>query len=218
MAKELTELAERRRTYVMRALYATVFFAFVWVELYSWYDWHDVVPQAGITMLGRGRELMTFLVMFQFVGIFAFMPAMTAGVITSEKERGTLTLLFLTRLGPWTIVFEKLLGRLLPMVAFLLLSLPLMAIAYSLGGVSTEFLIGSVWLLLVTAVQVGAIAVCCSAMFRSTVIAFLATYVFGFILYFGLAILSEIFSTGPSEGMFVFFGPAQLELTNWGTA
>ena len=44
----------------------------------------------------------------------------------------------MTRLGPFTILFEKLLSRLVPMFTFLLLSLPLMAFAYSLGGVSTR--------------------------------------------------------------------------------
>src|SRR5258708_36337585 len=63
------------------------------------------------------------------------------------------------------------------MTCFLLLSLPLLAYAYALGGISPERVGTGVWLLLITTFQVGAIALCCSAYFRTTAGAFVASYV-----------------------------------------
>ena len=117
--------------------------------------------------------------------MYLFMPAITCGVITQEKERDSLQLLFLTRLGPWTILFEKLLGRLVPMFSFLLLSLPLLAFAYSLGGISPSLMWTGVWMLVLATIQMGTLALLCSAFFRTTVGAFVASYVIAFILFFG---------------------------------
>jgi hypothetical protein len=93
--------------------------------------------------------------------------------------------LFLTRLGPWTILFEKLLSRVVPMLGFLLLSLPLLAFAYTLGGVSLETLGAGVWMLLLAMIQMGTLALACSAWFRSTGGAFIWTYLFSLALFFG---------------------------------
>ncbi|WP_230685503.1 hypothetical protein, partial [Streptococcus pneumoniae] len=76
------------------------------------------------------------------------MPAMSVGAITLEKEKNTLTLLFLTRLGPWTILFEKYLARVVNMASYLLITLPLFGIAYSLGGVTQLELWSALWTLL----------------------------------------------------------------------
>ncbi|MBC8115680.1 MAG: hypothetical protein H7062_14950, partial [Candidatus Saccharimonas sp.] len=178
-------------------------------------------------MIGKGRELFTALAYLQFAGLYLFLPAMTCGVLTSEKERETLSLLLLTKLGPWTIVFEKLFGRLVPMASFVLLSTPLLAVAYSLGGVEA-FEIGQLaWSLSVTALQVGALSLACSAWCRTTSSAFLSSYLVGAALILGpviltmegqndpLGIRAGIFSVGQQLGLMkysgeataIFFGP-----------
>ena len=88
-------------------------------------------------------------------------------------------LLLLTKLGPWTIVFEKLFSRLVPMATFVLLSLPLLAIAYSLGGIEAVDIAKLMWILAITALHIGSFSVLCSAWFRTTAASFLATYVLG---------------------------------------
>ena len=166
LGKELIEQAARKRTYVIRVLYAGLLFFASFLTFYNTLQIGTVSPLAA---LGQGREMFMTLVSLQFVGIYVFMPAITCGVLTQEKERASLQLLFLTRLGPWTILFEKLASRMVPMLSFLLLSLPLLAFAYSLGGISPESLISGVWLLLISAIQMGTLAMMCSAYFRTTV-------------------------------------------------
>ena len=231
LAKELTEQSARRRTYVIRVVYAVALYGFTlwtfWNQLGSW-------NSNSFAILGRGRELFEAIAGLQFAGLYLFLPAMTCGVLTSEKERDTLALLLLTKLGPWTIVFEKLLGRLVPMWSFLLLSMPLLAVAYSLGGVEVVEVINLAWALLVTTVQVGAFSILCSAWCRTTSAAFLATYLFGaavilgppiltqggqrdvlglvsgFTLYFealGILVNQPRYGGGPQEAVFLLFGP-----------
>lgn len=176
LAKELIEQSARKRTYVIRFLYASVLYGTtLWIFSQQLGSWNA----SGLAILGQGRTLYTSLAWLEFLGIYLFLPAMTCGVLTAEKERDTLGLLLLTKLGPWTIVFEKLFSRLVPMATFVLLSMPLLAVAYSLGGVETVDIAKLMWLLAVTALQVGSFAVLCSAWSRTTASAFLSTYLLG---------------------------------------
>ncbi len=195
--RELTEMSARRRTYILRVLYAIALYGFTafvfWTEMATW-------GGQSFSMLGRGRDLFEQIAWMQFIGIYLFLPAITSGVLTIEKERDTLSLLLLTRLGPWSILIGKLFSRLVPMASFLLLSLPLVAISYSLGGINEVQILTLAWTLAVTAVQVGALALACSAWFRTTAGAMVSAYVIGALLFLGPAILiQQGYFRGPAE-------------------
>lgn len=189
LTKELTELANRRRTYIIRTVYALLFLGcvgFIYV---------DLVPanmNNPMAILGRGREIFEAMVYLQFIAIYLFLPAITCGVITQEKERNSLGLLLITRLSPSTIILEKYLGRLITMVTFLMLGLPILAFAYSLGGVSPAMFVNGLWLLTITMFQIAALGVLCSSYFRTTVGAFISTYLIGALLLFGPSIAYEL--------------------------
>jgi ABC-type transport system involved in multi-copper enzyme maturation permease subunit len=182
LSKELIEQAARKRTYVIRVAYATILFLMAILFFYQILSVASVSPLAA---LGQGKKILSVLVGLQFAGVYLFMPAMTCSVLTQEKERDSLQLLFLTRLGPWAILFEKLLGRLVPMLGFLLLSLPLVAFAYTLGGVSPKMMWSGVLMLVVASIQMGTLALMCSAFCRTTVGAFMSSYVLAFVMFFG---------------------------------
>ncbi len=176
LTKELIEQSARKRTYILRVIYAIALYG---TTLWAFYQQLGSLNGSGLSILGQGRQLFVSLAWFEFAGIYVFLPAMTCSVLTAEKERDTLGLLLLTKLGPWTIVFEKLFSRLVPMASFVLLSLPLLAVAYSLGGIEFGDIAQLMWVLAITALQVGSFAVLCSAWFRTTAAAFLATYLLG---------------------------------------
>ncbi len=182
LSKELIEQAARKRTYVIRVTYATILFL---MAILFFYQILSVASASPLAALGQGKQILGVLVGLQFAGVYLFMPAMTCSVLTQEKERDSLQLLFLTRLGPWAILFEKLLGRLVPMLGFLLLSLPLVAFAYTLGGVSPKMMWSGVWMLVVASIQMGTLALMCSAFCRTTVGAFMSSYVLAFVMFFG---------------------------------
>ena len=186
LAKELIEQAARKRTYVVRVLYAIFLFFLAFVFFHGTLQIGAASPLA---VLGRGREMFTTLLNLQFAGIYLFLPAITCSVLTQEKERASLQLLFLTRLGAWTILFEKLLSRLIPMFSYLLLSLPLLAFAYTLGGITSGQFWSGVGLLALAAVQMATLALACSAFFRTTSGAFIWSYLLSAVMLFGPALI-----------------------------
>ncbi len=167
LVKELSELAARRQTYAIRLGYAVILFTVACVLFYA---------NTSGSVLGRGQSMFVQLVKLQFWGIYALLPAMVCGVISNEKERDSLCLLTLSTLSPWQIIIQKLLSRLIPMFSFLFISFPLMAIAFSNGGVTSGHLWAGILLLVLTSAQVGSFAVACSAFFRTTNESFVASY------------------------------------------
>ena len=164
--KELLEQSARRRTWWLRSGYALL--AFLGALSMSVTALHQNGTGSPFQILGQGTRLFQLFVGIQFFGIYLFMPAMTSPLITSEKERDSLALLFLTRLSPWGIIIGKLVSRLLPMFLLLALSMPLYAFAYSLGGFEQTVIWSTVWVLALTVIQVATLGLMCSALFRTT--------------------------------------------------
>ncbi len=195
--KDLTEAASRRRTYVLRSLYAGVLFVLALIFA------RDVIFAFGdgFAVLGRGGKVYMTVMLIQFGGVYLFLPAFTAAAITAEKERNTLGLLFLTKLSPTKIVLEKFLGRIFPMLSLALLSLPLLGVAYTLGGLDSPLLIEGFVRLVATIIMVGAIGIACSAWCRTTAGAFLMTYAVLALLFPGPVFVME--SLGLRRGNFI---------------
>jgi ABC-type transport system involved in multi-copper enzyme maturation permease subunit len=179
LAKELTEAAARRRTYVIRVIYGALLFGAVALSM-TQFLW-----TGGSEFSGLGDRILGDIVAFQFVALALFLPALMAGSITHEKERDSLALLLLTDLRPWSIVLQKYVGTLVPVLSFLLLSMPITAMAYALGGISAKDLIVNAMVLLLTALQIGALSLMLSAWCRTTVGAFIGTYFWTVVLYAG---------------------------------
>lgn len=187
--KEMQEQSSRRRTWLIRSVYATL--AFLTAAAMSAEVLSRQFQGGAMAVLGHGRELFVMFVALQFLGVYLFLPAMVCPLITSEKERDTLQLLMLTRLSPWGILWGKLLSRLIPMLLLIAMSLPLFALAYSLGGFEIGMLWATGWGLGLTMLQVAALGLFCSTYFRTTAGAFIATYVLGILMLFGPLILDE---------------------------
>lgn len=189
LTKELIEQAQYRRTYILRTLAAIVLYGFA---LYQYATISGGGSNAGLVNLGSGGQLFLTLVGIQFWLIFLLLPPLTCGAITVEKEKDTLALLLLTKLSPWTIVFEKMLSRVFAVGTYQLLSLPLFAIIYGMGGVEIESLIFAITILISMSMVVSSISIFCSTWFRTTAAAFVTTY----------AILACLFCFVPTAGFF----------------
>lgn len=179
LTRELKELAASKRTYIIRFVYAATLFAMACAVLFQ-----SRVSTGG---MGRGREMFLTLVKLQFWGMVILVPATTAGVITVEKERDALGVLMLTTLGSFRIMLQKLLSRLVPMFSFLLLGMPLLAVAYSYGGVPDGTLTGGILLLFVSAANLAVISLFCSAWSTTTSQALLSSWVLFAVSYFVLS-------------------------------
>ncbi|MBM4030598.1 MAG: hypothetical protein FJ291_02295 [Planctomycetes bacterium] len=179
LSKELIEQAARPRTYVVRVAFAALLFVVFIASAYS----VTRRLEAGEAVTGSGRGLFQMLVLTLFAGIVLCLPATMSAAITEEKERRTLELLLLTRLRPRHILWEKYAGRLVPVLMFLILSLPLLAVCYAFGGLTADDLLIAAYVLFLTCLQVGALALMCSAWCRTSLSAFFTSYALLVVIY-----------------------------------
>jgi ABC-type transport system involved in multi-copper enzyme maturation permease subunit len=174
LAKDLREMAQRRQTYGVRVAFAMLMFLVSGLIFLPTYGMARFSPTG---LLGKGGQLLNVLYVIELVGLCLFVPAIVSGALAAEKERNTLQLLFLTRLGPWTILIEKLLSRLVPVGTFLLVSLPLVFVAYLLGGLTRGDVEFAVLGLAATAFEVACLSLFCSAFCATSATAFVMSYV-----------------------------------------
>lgn len=201
LSKELWEQAAQPRTYQFRLAYGLL------LLVLSLWQFLPMVWSGQAARIGAGADFFRLLMFMQLLGLYAVIPLTTCGCLTAEKERNTLQLLLITTLSPEKIVLQKFLGRLTPILTYLSLSFPVLALAYSLGGVSVPALWGGGLILLITAIQLTALAVACSA-YCSTTMESLIWYLVGFFLTYwpltGNASRSGLDGTSNQIGAAVF--------------
>lgn len=184
LSKDLTEQAQQKRTYLIRFAYAFVLFVTACALFYA----NIGVSADPGEALGRGRLHFSRLLIFQIAALYLIVPLLTAGAITAEKQSDTLVLLLLTTLTPRQIVVQKFASRMTPILTFVCLSFPLLAITYTFGGVTLGELIFGILLLISTCVQLGAFAILCSAYCVTTAQSLVVTYV-GYAAFLWIAFL-----------------------------
>lgn len=173
LKKDLIEQSERRRTYALRVAYAAAVFSIFLVYL------DRKLQELGTSVsdvAGEGAPIFRALFLIQAGAMLLFLPPIMCGAITQEKENRTLGLLLLTDLKPSEIVLQKFMGRLMPLLTFLFLSLPLVALAYSFGGVTMTDLVTRTTFLFTTALLIGSVGIMCSAYCATLLSALLTTY------------------------------------------
>src|ERR1700685_4339301 len=183
LMRELGDQSSRARHYVLRTAFAGVLLLLGFLYLSDLSE--TSVSPGGFVTLGNGPALFDRVVYLEGLGIVLFLPAMTCGAIAGEKERNTLTVLLTTRLGPLTIVLEKLASRLVLIWTLLLLSLPLLAFAYALGGLGLDHMLNEMLWLVAISVLIATLSLMCSAWCGSTVSAFFMTYSLGIAFWVG---------------------------------
>lgn len=129
-----------------------------------------------------GTMMFYVLVIFQFGLIIMIMPAITAGLISGERERKTLDLLLCTQMTPMGIVFGKLLSGCMFMGLCVVCSLPMVTMAYLFGGVSALSILSILACYLVTIIAVGSLGVFFSSLFKRTTAAVVVSYLAMFII------------------------------------
>ncbi len=176
LAKELIELAQLRRTYVLRVAYAMTLLALLLAVTPS--DLLRLDPGRRPTM-GAGGVLFGYFINGSLAAIYLFLPLLVAPLVTDEEERGNLDVLMVSGIGPWEYVIEKLLSRLVGMGSLLVIGLPFSAYAYSLGGVDSGQLVAAAVALAAACLQVGCWSMWCSARSHASMRAIRQAYFWG---------------------------------------
>jgi ABC-type transport system involved in multi-copper enzyme maturation permease subunit len=147
--------------------------------------------RAGATSVS-GFVLFYFLVLMQVLAASFITPAFSAGMISSERQRGTLLLLRSSLVNARQIVLGKLVVALLYALLFILLSLPLYSFAFMLGGIETFELWMALAVVGSSSVLFVAFALFVSAGAKTTAVSTVWAYGFTIAVVVGLPILLAI--------------------------
>ena len=151
------------------------------------------VPAGGVVVTGDlGRELFIGVLFIELMLIIFIVPALTAGAITTERERKTYDLLQTTLITKATFVVGKLESALGYIVLLLLSAIPLQSIAFLFGGVSEAELILALLVLLVSAIALGAFGMFFSSITERTLAATIRAYTVAIAITVGLPLIALI--------------------------
>jgi ABC-2 type transport system permease protein len=145
---------------------------------------------------------LTFVLMLVQMGLICLVaPTFSASAISSEREQETFDLLVASLARPWTIVIGKVGAALSYLLVILLGSMPVVALAYSLGGVALRDLAISYLLMLVACIAFCSLSFLWSCLIRRGVLAIMMSLVTVFFLVVALPLLALAFM-----GLSVNFG------------
>lgn len=139
-----------------------------------------------------GKAIFGLVIALELITISFSAPAITAGMISSERERKTYDLLRVTLLPAANLLVGKYLSALVFVFLLVFTSLPLMGPAFMIGGISIQEILIASLILLVTAIAFCAIGIFFSSLFRRTLISTVITYGLTILLVFGIPFISLI--------------------------
>ena len=153
------------------------------------------INQFGVQPANYGQILFEWLIVFQMILLTFITPALTAGAISSERERQTIDLLFVTRIPPFSILWGKLLSSMSFVVLLLLLSVPIFSLVFLFGGIEVDQVLYAFLITVVAAFTLGVIGIAFSTWLRRSLAATVAAYVGAFVLLFGTLGFGLVFPT-----------------------
>ncbi|WP_341320156.1 ABC transporter permease subunit [Solibacillus sp. FSL H8-0523] len=116
------------------------------------------------------------LSIIQMALILFITPGLTAGSISSEREKQTLNMLLMTTQSSWQIVFGKLTSCIAFLGFLLIAGLPIYSVVFLFGGVSPMQLLTIFFFYFVTMITVGSIGIFLSTITKRTITAMITTY------------------------------------------
>lgn len=183
LKRHAIQLSQRRRLWLTRAILAITQLVFV-LPIYG-----SSISQDGISALGTGGQLTSVLLICNLVLIYLLQPLSACAAISSERERQTLPLLLISRISPAGLILEKFLWSLQLVFSAIAVSLPAMALAYTLGGLSGVQLLMGVAVMFVAALQVNSAGIFWSSLCGSSLQAFWGTLLTLLLLLLGPVLL-----------------------------
>lgn len=115
-------------------------------------------------------------------------PVITASAISGEKERQTFDIMLTTCMSPFSIVLGKVMSAVLRILFFVAAGMPIMALAFVVGGLSWSYLLYFVLTIILLSLLSGSVGILCSAFCRKSITAVILSYAFYFVIY-GLTFL-----------------------------
>ena len=132
-----------------------------------------------------GQSLFAALAFLELFMICAITPAVTAGAISSEKEKQTYEMLMSTPLSPTSILWGKLVSALSYVLLLLFAGVPLASVVFIFGGVALSDMLKALMVLVAISVAFGILGMFMSALFGRTGRATVASFITVVVLMIG---------------------------------
>ncbi len=143
---------------------------------------------AQMTAANIGQNVFVALAFFQLALISLFAPALAAGAISGERERQTFDVLLVSRVSAFGIVWGKLIASLAYLLLIIFTALPIFAAVFLFGGIDFEQFVLTHLVTVVTALEIGAVSIFFSALFRRSLPSTVTSYAGAFGLIVGTAV------------------------------
>lgn len=144
-----------------------------------------VIAVTNMTGVVIGYDYSTLSCLFPILGcvecglLSLIVPIITSGSISGERERQTLDIMLTTPMSPFSIALGKLGSAMMVVMMYMVSSIPIMAIAFVLGGMSWWALFGLIVMLLYLGLYVGSVGIFCSSVVKKSIMATVLTIVIG---------------------------------------
>ncbi|MBB6443809.1 ABC transporter permease [Bacillus benzoevorans] len=143
----------------------------------------------------QSRELFMIMSFMQLALILFITPGLTAGVISSERERQTLNILLTTTQSSTSIIMSKLVSSVSYLLLLIIASLPLYSIVFLYGGISPGQVLQNLALYMFTIIVYGAVGVLLSTLIRKTIVSIVTAYGVTLFLAGGTAFITLILTS-----------------------
>jgi ABC-2 type transport system permease protein len=166
--KELRQRMRERRSWVLPTLYLLVLGASVAL---AYYFSTQGLPFQTEPKQGAEVGVVVFMTVAycQLTLLLLLAPVFSAGSITIEKEQRTLAMLLTSLLSAAEIWFGKFVSALLFLSLLLISALPVLALAFSLGGIGPMELVRTTAMTLLILASMSAVGLYFSSIFRRSV-------------------------------------------------
>lgn len=146
--------------------------------LFAYYIMFDISGGTSYSYVNLSSVIYLYaIIAVMEMAMIAFViPAITAGSIASEREKQTLEILLTTRLTPWQIVTGKLVSSISTLLLYIISSLPILCIVFSIGGVTVWDMVQIMLYVFVLAIYLGSFGILFSTIFKKSIVATVYTY------------------------------------------
>lgn len=184
--KELRSRMRGRRAFAILSLYLTAVCTIVFFIYLIFAIENNTAASAGQL---AGQSIFLTMVAIQMFLVVFVAPAFTSGAITGEKERQTYELLRTTLMSPRRFVLGKVISALGYVILLVVSTIPLICLAFMIGGVSWVEIIISQVMLVAGAFTYSLLGIYFSSRAKSTLAATVTTYIVTIVILVGIPLL-----------------------------
>ena len=173
--KELRGRMRGRQAFVLLTVYLGLIAVFI-VLVYNLLGLTSSITWDPSARQGAGKAIFGTVVLLELLLLSFIAPGLTAGAITSERERQTFEILRTTLLSARSLVLGKLSSALSFLLLLIIAALPIQSLAFLLGGVGLGEMVASSLMLVVTAIFFCTLGIFFSSFMKRTLTATVASY------------------------------------------